>query len=206
MPRVKKSEEIKKEEKTSNKKLDKEVDTSSSKSSFTFGNIKPMSKEERANIINEATSVKPNNNPVVSWTVEETDYKPEEWVVVIDTKGNIYKEPVPRYCNYDNFIIMLTTIPDVPQSTGGRISINADALYRTKFPVKNIECYINTVAYDGTRSKNEYALNFDIENKTRNIGGNIVFASPNKGFTLKQANSVVEEIIKTLEKSIKIDI
>lgn len=179
------------------------------KDTFSFGStIKPpvMSKEERRNIIEEALCAKPTNAKIDPWTVEDTEYTPKEWIVIIDTKGRIYEEPVPRYMEYGNFIAMITAIPDNPINSNGRISINVDTIYRTNFNVKGVECQITSISYDGTRSINNFASIFGIKNGTRNIGGNLVFSNPNKGMDKKSADKVVKEIISIFEKGEELNI
>lgn len=179
------------------------------KDTFSFGSTtKPpvMSKEERRNIIEEALCAKPTNAKIDPWTVEDTEYTPKEWIVIIDTKGRIYEEPVPRYMEYDNFIAMITAIPDNPINSNGRMSINVDTIYRTNFNVKGVECQITSISYDGTRSINNFASIFGIKNGTRNIGGNLVFSNPNKGMDKKSADKVVKEIISIFEKGEELNI
>lgn len=176
---------------------------------FSFGSTtKPpvMSKEERRNIIEEALCAKPTNAKIDPWTVEDTEYTPKEWIVIIDTKGRIYEEPVPRYMEYGNFIAMITAIPDNPINSNGRMSINVDTIYRTNFNVKGVECQITSISYDGTRSINNFASIFGIKNGTRNIGGNLVFSNPNKGMDKKSADKVVKEIISIFEKGEELNI
>ena len=179
------------------------------KDTFSFGSTtKPpvMSKEERRNIIEEALCAKPTNAKIDPWTVEDTEYTPKEWVVIIDTKGRIYEEPVPRYMEYGNFIAMITAIPDNPINSNGRMSINVDTIYRTNFNVKGVECQITSISYDGTRSINNFASIFGIKNGTKNIGGNLVFSNPNKGMDKKSADKVVKEIISIFEKGEELNI
>lgn len=179
------------------------------KDTFSFGSTtKPpvMSKEERRNIIEEALCAKPTNAKIDPWTVEDTEYTPKEWIVIIDTKGRIYEEPVPRYMEYGNFIAMITAIPDNPINSNGRMSINVDTIYRTNFNVKGVECQITSISYDGTRSINNFASIFGIKNGTRNIGGNLVFSNPNKGMDKKSADKVVKEIISIFEKGEELNI
>lgn len=176
---------------------------------FSFGSTtKPpvMSKEERRNIIEEALCAKPTNAKIDPWTVEDTEYTPKEWIVIIDTKGRIYEEPVPRYMEYGNFIAMITAIPDNPINSNGRMSINVDTIYRTNFNVKGVECQITSISYDGTRSINNFASIFGIKNGTKNIGGNLVFSNPNKGMDKKSADKVVKEIISIFEKGEELNI
>ena len=180
-----------------------------SKEVFSFGSdAKPpvMDKDKRRKVIEEALCPKPTLIPIESWTVEDTEYTPKEWIVVVDTKGRIYEEPVPRYLEYENFIAMISSIPDKPLNLSNRLSFQADCLYRTNFKVKGVDCQITTVLYDGSRSMNNYAHLFGIKNGTRNVGGNIVFSTPNEGMDKKSADKVVKEIIAIFEKGEEVDV
>lgn len=181
----------------------------SKKEVFSFGpSVNPsiMDKDKRKRVIEEALCPKPTLVPIDPWVVEDTEYTPTEWIVIVDAKGRIYEEPVPRYVEYETFIAMLSAIPDKPINTNGKLSFQADSLYRTNFKVKGIDCQITTVPYDGSRSINNYARLFDIKNGTRNIGGNIVFSTPDKGMNKKSADKVVKEIIATFEKGEEVDV
>lgn len=180
-----------------------------SKEVFSFGSeAKPpvMDKDKRRKVIEEALCPKPTLIPIESWTVEDTEYTPKEWIVVVDTKGRIYEEPVPRYIEYNNFIAMISSIPDKPLNLSNRLSFQADCLYRTNFKVKGVDCQITTVPYDGSRSMNNYAHLFGIKNGTRNVGGNIVFSTPSEGMDKKSADKVVKEIIAIFEKGEEVDV
>ena len=165
---------------------------------FSFGSdAKPpvMDKDKRRKIIEEALCPKPTLIPIESWTVEDTEYIPKEWIVVVDT----------RYIEYDNFIAMMASIPDKPINTNGRFSFQTDCFYKTNFKVKGIDCQITTVSFDGSRSINNYSHLFGINNGTKNVGGNIVFSTLNKGMDKKSADKVVKEIIAIFEKGEEVD-
>ena len=183
--------------------------TTKSKEVFSFGSdAKPpvMDKDKRRKVIEEALCPKPTLIPIEPWTVEDTEYTPTKWIVVVDTKGRIYEEPVPRYIEYDNFIAMITSMPDKPLNISGRFSFQADCLYKTNFKVKGIDCQITTVSFDGSRSINNYSQLFGITNGTRNVGGNIVFSTPNEGMDKKSADKVVKEIIAIFEKGEEVNV
>ena len=199
---------------TSTKKTSVKVEKSPTKVSpkkdtFSFGSdAKPpvMDKDKRKKVIEEALCPKPTLLPIEPWTVEDTEYIPTKWIVIVDTKGKIYEEPVPRYLEYENFIAMISSIPDKPLNLSNRLSFQADCLYRTNFKVKGVDCQITTVPYDGSRSMNNYAHLFGIKNGTRNVGGNIVFSTPNEGMDKKSADKVVKEIIAIFEKGEEVDV
>lgn len=183
--------------------------TTKSKEVFSFGSdAKPpvMDKDKRRKVIEEALCPKPTLIPIEPWTVEDTEYTPTKWIVVVDTKGKIYEEPVPRYIEYENFIAMITSMPDKPLNTSGRFSFQADCLYKTNFKVKGIDCQITTVSFDGSRSINNYSQLFGITNGTRNVGGNIIFSTPNEGMDKKSADKVVKEIIAIFEKGEEVNV
>ena len=163
------------------------------KDSFTFGK---MTKEERDTIIKESLSVKAK--PKMEYTLEEAQYTPKEWVVVVTNKGAIYQEPVPRYFPFKDFVGVLACCPSEP-IVSNTIDFEGDLNY-TSFDVSGVDCSIVTTTFNGQRKENPYANVFDIKNSTAKIGGNIVFAGSEKGFTEKQAQSVVKAIIKKFDK------
>lgn len=150
-----------------------------------------LSKEERDAIIRQAITP---SKPKMEYTLEETQYVPKEWVVVVTPKGVIYQEPVPRYFPFKDFVGVLACCPSDP-IVSNSIEFNGDLNY-TSFEVSGVNCNIVTTTFNGQRKENAYSCVFDIKNTTNKIGGNIVFAGPEKGFTEKQAQSVVKAIIK----------
>lgn len=187
MPR-KKSEPVKKPVRKSTKSaVEKVKKEDSKKDTFTFGK---MSKEERDAIIKE--SLKPKSR--MEYTLEETQYVPKEWVVVVTPKGLIYQEPVPRYFPFKDFVGVLACCPSEP-IVSNNIEFSGDLNY-TSFDVSGVDCSIVTTTFNGQRKENTYACVFDIKNTTAKIGGNIVFAGGEKGFTEKQAQNVIKAIIK----------
>lgn len=165
------------------------------KETFSFGG---MSKEDRLNIISNALNAKPTSEPIIPWTVDEAEYTPESWVVVITINGNVYQEPVPRYCNANYFVSLLAAMPDKLDNTTNKFVASAEEICKTDFKVKGVDCYINTVAFNGTRSINNFSSIFNIKNATKNVGGNLVFSSLDGGFTKAQCKKVTEAIVKKL--------
>ena len=200
MPRKKaetpsKTTKTRKTEKKETKKV-AEPKKETKKDTFTFGGSNGrMSKEERGAIIREAITP---SKPKLSYTFEETQYVPKEWVVVVTPNGQIYQEPVPRYFPYNTFVAILAGIPSSP-IVSNTIDFNAE-LHYTAFEVSGVDCNIVTCTFNGQRKENAYSCVFDIKNGTNKIGGNIVFAGNDKGFTDKQAQSVVKAIIKKFDK------
>lgn len=181
----------------------------SNKEVFSFGSSTKssvMDKDKRKRIIEEALCPKPTIISIDPWTVEDTEYTPSRWIVVVDTKGRIYEEPVPRYLEYENFIAMVSTIPDKPLTASNRLSFQADCLYKTNFKVKGVDCQITTVSYDGSRGINNYAQLFGVQNGTKNVGGNIIFSTPNEGMDKKSADKVVKGIIAIFEKGEEVSV
>lgn len=179
---------------------------SNKENEFSFGTTKNdktsipkrMTKEEREDIINKALQPKEDRDlSKYEWKIEDSDYNPNKWVVIITPEGFIYQEPVPRYWNYDTFVNILASIPDKPLDSYNKINFSSE-ICKTSFEVKDIECYIITVPSEGSRKRNTYGTPFNIKNSTKYIGGNIVFSGGDNGFTKKQATKVVEQIIKTL--------
>lgn len=199
MPKTKKEVE-----KTKNKKVE-----STKSSEFSFGQISKKEddkkkKEEQDNrraLIDELIGASKNENiEQLKYTVEETDYVPSKFVVVITTNGLIYQEPVPRYFDYKNFVGLLASAPDRMIIAQTMIDFDAN-LSHTAFEVKGVDCEIVTADFNGYRSENAYSKFFSIKNGTSKIGGNLIFAGPEKPFTKKQAKDVVSQIIKILNNS-----
>lgn len=161
---------------------------------------KQVEKEERRTIIESLINEKKNaDRPNLKYTVEETTYEPKKWVIVLTPKGHIYQEPVPRYFDYQNFVGILASIPDKPIISSTLIDFDAN-LSHTSFEVKGVDCEIVTADFTGNRAENTYGEPFKIKNGTNKIGGNIVFAGPEQGFSKTQAGTVVSQIVKILNK------
>lgn len=175
-----------------------EIKTEAKPNIFSFGG---MTKEERQNVILNALNAKPSNEPIPVWTVEETEYEPQSWVVVLTVDGHIYQEPVPRYCDESTFVNILSMLPDKMDKTSNKITLTAEEVCKTAFPVKGVDCYINTVAFNGNRSRNEYCSAFNIQNTTKMVGGSLVFSGLDKGLTKLQCKKVTEAIVKKLNSS-----
>lgn len=188
--KVKKSPVKKSPLKSSSKKGSKE------EGEFKFGR---MTKEERKAIIEEALTPPAKETP--SWakyTLEETEYSPDRWVVVVTPQGVIYQEPVPRYMDCPYFVFVLAGIPSKPLS-GSKMIFDAE-VFRNPFEVKGVGvCEIDTVSFNGTRDLNSYGEVFDLMNGTKKVGGNLVFSKRGEGFTKKESSLVVKEIIKRFE-------
>lgn len=185
------------------------IEVNKKSSGFDFGQIskrkedkaKLAEKEERRSLIEDLIGTpKKTDTEKVKYTIEETDYEPSKWIVVITPKGLIYREPVPRCMEYKNFIGLLASAPDKMIISSTMIDFDA-MIYHTAFDVKGVDCEIVTAEYTGNRLENPYGGCFDIKNGTEKIGGNIIFAGPEKGFTANQAKTVIAQIIKILNKN-----
>lgn len=160
---------------------------------FSFGK---MTREERRALIEEAIGAPKKEKPSMEYRLEDSEYIPSQWVVVITPKGNVYQEPVPRYMDSQYFTYVLASIPDLPL-VGNKIDFSAE-VYKTSFEVKGVDCIITTVDFIGTRKENAYICAFNVSNGTTKIGGNLVFSKDGSGFTKKEAEKVTAEIIKKL--------
>lgn len=157
-------------------------------------------RDERRTVIETLINEKKNaDRPNLKYTVEETAYEPKKWIIVLTPKGQVYQEPVPRYFDYQNFVGILASIPDKPIISSTLIDFNA-ILSHTSFEVKGVDCEIVTADFTGSRAENPYGEPFKIKNGTNKIGGNIIFAGPEHGFSKTQAGTVVSQIVKTLNK------
>lgn len=157
-------------------------------------------RDERRTVIENLINEKKNaERPNLKYTVEETVYEPKKWIIVLTPKGQVYQEPVPRYFEYQNFVGILASAPDKLIISSTMIDFDA-MLHHTAFEVKDIPCEIVTAEFTGNRAENPYGEPFGIKNGTNKIGGNIIFAGPEKGFTKTQAGTVVSQIVKILNK------
>lgn len=205
MPRTKKVETPQKSEpktakKTTVKKTDsktvkkEEPKKSKSKEEFVFGGVNGrMSKEERLEIIEEA--LHPSKPKVdLSYKVDETEYVPKEWCVVLTPNGYLYQEPIPRYWDVKTFVDIMASIPDKATDTN-KVDFESEVTYMA-FEVKGVECYVVSASMDGTRKLNEYAKMFPT--KTLQTGGNLVFCGMGKGLSKKECLKVTETIVKKM--------
>lgn len=157
-------------------------------------------RDERRTVIEALINEKKNaERPNLTYTVEETEYVPKKWVIVLTPKGHVYQEPVPRYFDYHNFVGILASIPDKPIISSTLINFDAN-LSHTSFDIKGVSCEIVTADFTGNRQENSYGKPFGIKNGTNKIGGNIIFAGPEQGFSKTQAKTVVSQIVKILNK------
>lgn len=157
-------------------------------------------RDERRTVIEALINEKKNaERPNLTYTVEETEYVPKKWVIVLTPNGHVYQEPVPRYFDYQNFVGILASIPDKPIISSTLIDFDA-MLSHTAFDVKGVSCEIVTADFTGNRQENPYGEPFKIKNGTNKIGGNIIFAGPEQGFSKTQAKTVVSQIVKILNK------
>lgn len=197
----KKIETPKKTETTKKEEKPKKTETSKKKGKEEFSFKAINVKEERRAVIDELIGKPKQDFSKWEYTVDETDFTPKEWVVVLDRQGHIYQEPVPRYFDYKNFVYLLAGMPDKPIYNNKTISFEAD-YFQTVFEVKNVDCAIYTCSFNGYRAQNPFAECFDIKNGTVLIGGNIIFGGMEKGLNKKQAELVVKQIVKCIDSKV----
>lgn len=161
---------------------------------------KQAERDERRTVIESLINEKKiAERPDLSFKIEETEYVPKKWIIVLTPKGQIYQEPVPRYFDYQNFVGILASAPDKLIISSTMIDFDA-MLHHTGFEVKGVDCEIVTAEFTGNRTENPYGEPFTIKNGTEKIGGNIIFAGPEQGFSKTQAKTVVSQIVKILNK------
>ena len=125
-------------------------------------------------------------------TVEESEYKVKDFIVVLAPNGDVYQEPVPRYCSFDAFCAVIASMPDVPVMNS--FTFKADI---TDTDLGN--CHAITNCYDGTRKQNPFAKKFDLRNGTSLIGGNIIFTGDGKPLTKAGADRIAKYVLKTVQ-------
>ena len=171
-------------------------------SSFAFGGQKVMTKEERKAIIEQATAKQSAPAKDIMWDVKDTEFKADRWIVIVTPEGEIYQEPIPRYADYDMFIALLASTPDEFISPL-KFSITTENICRTDLTIKGIKGNIITVPYEGGRAFNKYAEILKVQNKTKNVGGNIIIAGIDKAYNATEANKVASKIVDLFNNHIE---
>lgn len=134
------------------------------------------------------------------WVASEAEFTCENgWIVVLTPEGNIYQEPVSRYCDLSSFLAVVCSLP----------CISADSHLRMEAAIsKSVFKYgeIVAAAYLGASARNNFAERFNIQTEPRIVGGNIVFSGKeNTSFTLEQAREVTKWVIAQIEVEEEID-
>jgi len=201
MPRTKKTEEIKDKPNTDSKNTKENT-----KEEFVFNSIdlkkenKQMSREERRALIDELSGISNKQSTIVKYTLEGTEYSPKQWVVCLTPDGYLYQEPVPRYCNYKTFVLILAAIPD--RAIFDNYSIKFESEYfLNPFNMPGLDCSIFTCSTNGYRADNPYGEIFKIKNGTSKISGNLVFGGTNDGLSKSEVKELIKKIIEKIEST-----
>ena len=135
------------------------------------------------------------------WVASEAEFTCENgWIVVLTPKGDIYQEPVSRYCDLPSFLAVVCSLPCISADSHLRIESTI-----SKSPFKYGE--IVTAAYLGMSARNNFAEHFDIQTEPRTAGGNIVFSGKDStSFTLEQAKEVTKWVIAQIEAEEEVDL
>lgn len=161
-----------------------------------------MTKEERKAIIEQATAKQSAPAKDIMWDVKDTEFKADRWIVIVTPDGEIYQEPIPRYADYDMFIALLASTPDEFISPL-KFSITTENICRTDLTIKGVKGNIITVPYEGGRAFNKYAEILKVQNKTKNVGGNIIIAGIDKAYTSSEASKVASKIVDLFNNHIE---
>ena len=142
----------------------------------------------------------PRDTSEDGWVASEAEFTCENgWIVVLTPEGNIYQEPVSRYCDLSSFLAVVCSLPCI--SADSHLRMEA-AISRSIFEYGEIVA----AAYQGTSARNTFAEHFNIQTEPRIAGGNIVFSGKdNTAFTLEQAREVTKWVIAQLEVEEEID-
>ena len=134
------------------------------------------------------------------WVASEAEFTCENgWVVVLTPEGNIYQEPVSRYCDLPSFLAVVCSLPCI--SADSHLRMEA-AISKTVFKYGEIVA----AAYSGVSARNNFAERFNIQTEPRIVGGNIVFSGKeNTSFTLEQAREVTKWVIAQIEVEEELD-
>lgn len=134
------------------------------------------------------------------WVASEAEFTCENgWIVVLTPEGNVYQEPVSRYCDLSSFLAVVCSLPCI--SADSHLRMEA-AISRSVFEYGEIVA----AAYLGMSTRNNFAEHFNIQTEPRIVGGNIVFSGKdNTSFTLEQAREVTKWVIAQLEAEEEVD-
>ena len=134
------------------------------------------------------------------WKTEDATFNCENsWIVVLTPNGDIYQEPVSRYCDFPSFLAVVCSLPSISADSHLRMECSI-----SKTPFEYGE--ITTAAYFGTSARNNFADHFNLQMEPKAVGGNIVFSGKDgTAFTLDQAKEVVKWVIAQIEKEEEID-
>ena len=134
------------------------------------------------------------------WKPEDSEFKCEDgWIVVLTPKGDIYQEPVSRYCDLSSFIAVVCSLPSISADSHLRME---SIINRSPFDYGEIV----TATYLGATTRNNFAKHFNLQGEPKTASGNIVFSGKNnKAFTPKQAQQVVKWVIRQIGAEEEVD-
>ena len=161
-----------------------------------------MTKEERKAIIEQATAKPPAALRDIMWDIKDTEFKADRWIVIVTPDGEIYQEPIPRYMDYDMFIALVASTPD-EMTSPLKLSITTENICRTDLTIRGVKGNIITVPYEGGRAFNRYAELLKVQNKTKNVGGNIIIAGIDKAYSSTEANKVASKIVDLFNSQVE---
>lgn len=144
---------------------------------------------------------KPRDLSNDGWKVEDAVFNCEAgWIVVLTPKGDLYQEPVSRYCDLPSFLATVCSLPCI--SADSHLRLEA-AISKTSFTYGEIV----TATYLGMSPRNNFASCFDLQVEPKTASGNIVFSGKdNTSLTLDQAKEVTKWVIEQLEREEEVDV
>lgn len=135
------------------------------------------------------------------WNIEDTSFNTDRgWIVVLTPSGDIYQEPVTRYCSFPVFLAIVCSLPEIHE--GSRLRVEAE-IVKTPFAYGEI----TTALFMGTSARNNFASYFNLNGEPKLAGGNIVFSNKdNTSFTKEEAEKVAKWIIQQISREEELDI
>lgn len=135
------------------------------------------------------------------WKLDDTSFNTDRgWIVVLTPSGDIYQEPVARYCSLPVFLAITCSLPEIREDFRLRVEANI-----AKTPFAHGE--ITTALFTGTSTRNNFASYFNLNSEPKLAGGNIVFSNKDStSFTKEEARKVAEWVIQQISKEEEIDI
>lgn len=135
------------------------------------------------------------------WKLDDTSFNTDQgWIVVLTPSGDIYQEPVARYCSLPVFLAITCSLPEIREDS--RLRVEA-TIAKTPFTYGEI----TTALFTGTSKRNNFASYFNLDSEPKLAGGNIVFSNKdNTSFTKEEARKVAEWVIQQISKEEVIDI
>ena len=140
------------------------------------------------------------------WKLDDTSFNTDQgWIVVLTPSGDIYQEPVTRYCSFPVFLAIVCSLPEIHE--GSRLRVEAEIVKTPLAKTPFIYGEITTALFTGTSKRNNFASYFNLDSEPKLAGGNIVFSNKdNTSFTKEEARKVAEWVIQQISKEEAIDI